>query len=54
MPYIAAYANEARKREWLPKMVAGEMIGAIAMIEPGMGRDPRPCAPLPCAMLTLG
>lgn len=39
VPYIAAYASEARKREWLPKMAAGEIIGAIAMTEPGMGSD---------------
>jgi len=39
VPYIATYATDARKREWLPKMAAGEMIGAIAMTEPGMGSD---------------
>lgn len=39
VPYVAAYASEARKREWLPKMAAGEIIGAIAMTEPGMGSD---------------
>jgi acyl-CoA dehydrogenase len=39
VPYIAAYASEARKRDWLPKMAAGEIIGAIAMTEPGMGSD---------------
>ncbi len=39
VPYIAAYGSEARKREWLPKMAAGEIIGAIAMTEPGMGSD---------------
>jgi acyl-CoA dehydrogenase len=39
VPYIAAYATEERRREWLPRMAAGEMIGAIAMTEPGMGSD---------------
>ena len=39
VPYIAAYASEARKRDWLPKMASGEIIGAIAMTEPGMGSD---------------
>jgi acyl-CoA dehydrogenase len=39
VPYFHAYATEARRREWLPKMVSGEMIGAIAMTEPGMGSD---------------
>jgi acyl-CoA dehydrogenase len=27
------------KRKWLPKMVSGEAIGAIAMTEPGAGSD---------------
>lgn len=39
VPYIADLATPARKREWLPKMVNGEMITAIAMTEPGMGSD---------------
>ncbi|MFL1461009.1 acyl-CoA dehydrogenase family protein [Roseococcus sp. DSY-14] len=39
VPYIQAYATEARKCEWLPRMASGEMIGAIAMTEPGMGSD---------------
>ena len=38
-PYIAAYATEEKKQEWLPKMVAGEMIGALGMTEPGTGSD---------------
>lgn len=38
-PYILAYATEARKRDWLPRMARGELIGAIAMTEPGMGSD---------------
>lgn len=37
--YIAAYASDAQKREWLPKMASGEMIGAIAMTEPDTGSD---------------
>lgn len=39
VPYIADLARPERKREWLPKMARGEMIGAIAMTEPGMGSD---------------
>ncbi len=39
VPYIHAYATEARRREWLPRMASGEMIGAIAMTEPGTGSD---------------
>ncbi|PHK95524.1 acyl-CoA dehydrogenase [Pseudoroseomonas rhizosphaerae] len=38
-PYILAYATEARKRDWLTRMARGELIGAIAMTEPGMGSD---------------
>lgn len=38
-PYILAYATEARKRDWLRRMAAGSIIGAIAMTEPGMGSD---------------
>lgn len=39
VPYFAAYATQARRAEWLPKLASGEMIGAIAMTEPGMGSD---------------
>ena len=39
VPYIADLATEERKREWLPRMARGEVIGAIAMTEPGMGSD---------------
>ena len=38
-PYLLAYATEERKRDWLPRMARGELIGAIAMTEPGMGSD---------------
>ncbi|MCS6890339.1 MAG: acyl-CoA dehydrogenase family protein [Rhodovarius sp.] len=38
-PYIQAFATEARKADWLPRMARGELIGAIAMTEPGMGSD---------------
>ncbi|ARU06755.1 acyl-CoA dehydrogenase [Comamonas serinivorans] len=38
-PYINAYGNTAQKDRWLPKMAAGELIGAIAMTEPGAGSD---------------
>lgn len=40
-PYIVAYGSEEQKRRWLPKMVSGEMIGVIAMSEPGIGSDLR-------------
>ena len=38
-PYIVNYGSEEMKRRYLPKMVSGEMIGAIAMTEPGAGSD---------------
>ncbi|MEJ8825520.1 acyl-CoA dehydrogenase family protein [Variovorax humicola] len=37
--YIAAYGTEAQKQRWLPKLASGEMLGAIAMTEPGCGSD---------------
>ncbi len=38
-PYILHIANEEQKQYWLPKMVAGEVVGAIGMTEPGAGSD---------------
>ncbi|MCX7961436.1 MAG: acyl-CoA dehydrogenase family protein [Burkholderiales bacterium] len=38
-PYLLHYGTEAAKRRYLPKMASGEMIGAIAMSEPGAGSD---------------
>lgn len=38
-PYIEHYGSEATKMKWLPKMVSGEAIAAIAMTEPGAGSD---------------
>jgi len=37
--YILAYGSEAQKRGWLPGMATGQIIGAIAMTEPGAGSD---------------
>ncbi|MEC8039542.1 MAG: acyl-CoA dehydrogenase family protein, partial [Pseudomonadota bacterium] len=39
MHYINAYGTDAQKQRWLPKLVTGEMVGAIAMTEPGTGSD---------------
>jgi alkylation response protein AidB-like acyl-CoA dehydrogenase len=38
-PYILHYGTEEQKRHFLPKMARGEIIGAIAMTEPGTGSD---------------
>lgn len=40
-PYLVAYGSEEQKQKWLPKMVSGEMVGVIAMSEPGIGSDLR-------------
>ena len=37
--YIAHYGSEEQKAEWLPRLVSGETITAIAMTEPGTGSD---------------
>lgn len=39
VPYLADLASPARRQDWLPGMARGELIGAIAMTEPGMGSD---------------
>lgn len=38
-PYIEHFGSEAQKQQWLPKMVSGEVLGALAMTEPGAGSD---------------
>ncbi|WP_237687927.1 acyl-CoA dehydrogenase family protein [Sneathiella sedimenti] len=38
-PYILNYGTEEQKKKYLPKLASGEMIGAIAMTEPGAGSD---------------
>ncbi|MBK7616193.1 MAG: acyl-CoA dehydrogenase family protein [Vitreoscilla sp.] len=38
-PYILHHGTEVQKQRWLPKMATGELIGAIAMTEPGAGSD---------------
>ena len=38
-PYILHYGTEEQKQRWLPKLATGELVGAIAMTEPGTGSD---------------
>ncbi|MEZ5897110.1 MAG: acyl-CoA dehydrogenase family protein [Parvularculaceae bacterium] len=38
-PYILHYGTEEQKKRWLPRMATGELVGAIAMTEPGTGSD---------------
>jgi acyl-CoA dehydrogenase len=37
--YVLNYGSEVQKQRWLPRMARGELIGAIAMTEPGAGSD---------------
>jgi alkylation response protein AidB-like acyl-CoA dehydrogenase len=37
--YIAAFGTEEQKQKWLPKMAAGEVIGALGLTEPCAGSD---------------
>jgi acyl-CoA dehydrogenase len=39
LPYILHYGSEATKRKYVPEMVSGSYIGAVAMTEPGAGSD---------------
>lgn len=38
-PYIVHYGTDEQRARWLPKMLTGERIGAIAMTEPSGGSD---------------
>ena len=38
-PYILHYGSEEQKLHYLPKLVSGELVTAIAMTEPGTGSD---------------
>lgn len=39
MPYLLHIGTEEQRHQWLPLMVSGEVVGAIAMTEPGAGSD---------------
>ena len=39
LPYIMRYADDDQKQRYLPRMVSGECITAIAMTEPNTGSD---------------
>lgn len=38
-PYIEHFGTDEQKSTWLPRMVSGEVLGALAMTEPGAGSD---------------
>ncbi|MEQ9178655.1 MAG: acyl-CoA dehydrogenase family protein, partial [Nitratireductor sp.] len=37
--YLDAYGSEEQKKKWLPRLISGESVAAIAMTEPGTGSD---------------
>ena len=37
--YVLAYGTEEQKKRWLPRMVSGDLVGALAMTEPSTGSD---------------
>ena len=39
LPYIVRHGTEEQKKRWLPRLVSGDLISAIAMTEPGVGSD---------------
>lgn len=39
LPYIVRHGTEEQKNRFLPRLVSGELISAIAMTEPGVGSD---------------
>ncbi|MGX5803228.1 acyl-CoA dehydrogenase family protein [Bradyrhizobium sp. Arg314] len=39
VPYLVSFASQELKEKWLPKMVTGEAVGAMAMTEPDGGSD---------------
>ncbi len=38
-PYLTHFATPAQRKEWLPKVVSGDLVLAVAMTEPGAGSD---------------
>ncbi|QJY49881.1 acyl-CoA dehydrogenase family protein [Pseudonocardia broussonetiae] len=39
LPYFLSYCSPEQRERWLPGIVSGELITAIAMTEPGIGSD---------------
>ncbi|MDD9935686.1 MAG: acyl-CoA dehydrogenase family protein, partial [Myxococcales bacterium] len=38
-PYLVRHGSREQRQRWLPRLVAGEVVGAIAMTEPAAGSD---------------
>ncbi|MCK2026171.1 MULTISPECIES: acyl-CoA dehydrogenase family protein [Microbacterium] len=41
VPYLVHMGTQEQKQKWLPRMATGEVVGALAMTEPGAGSDLR-------------
>lgn len=41
VPYLVHMGTQEQKQTWLPRMATGEILGALAMTEPGAGSDLR-------------
>src|SRR3546814_11072967 len=39
LPYIVRHGTEEQQNKWMPRLVSGEPVRAIAMTEPGTGPD---------------
>ncbi|MDQ2749057.1 MAG: acyl-CoA dehydrogenase family protein [Actinomycetota bacterium] len=39
LPYFLSFCNDEQKQRWLPGIVSGDLITAVAMTEPGAGSD---------------
>jgi alkylation response protein AidB-like acyl-CoA dehydrogenase len=39
LPYFLSFCDDEQKQRWLPGIVSGELITAVAMTEPGAGSD---------------
>jgi alkylation response protein AidB-like acyl-CoA dehydrogenase len=39
LPYFLSFTNDEQKQRWLPGIVSGDLITAVAMTEPGAGSD---------------
>jgi alkylation response protein AidB-like acyl-CoA dehydrogenase len=39
LPYFLSFADDEQRKRWLPGIVSGELITAVAMTEPGAGSD---------------
>ena len=53
-PYLSRHGTEAQKAHWLPRMVTGDVVGALAMTEPGAGSNVQGSEPTRSATVMNG